>query len=295
MTISTITMTQGELTFTARSAGEGPLVLLLHGFPDDNRSFDAQLEVLAAAGYRAVAPMMRGYEPSSQPAKDLYHLTHLASDVFAWLKFLNAKQCHLIGHDWGALTAYVAAALEPKKFLSLTTLAIPHMRRGLSGVTGVPMQLFKSSYILLMQLPKISEMIVGRDNLAFVETLWKRWSPNWHYSSEEIEEVKATFRQPGVVHATTQYYRCLLSPLSLSAQQSWSLLTSRLSVPLLAMAGETDGCMDARLYEHVMQAQDFEKGLSVHVLPTVGHFLHRENPADVNTLILDWIAQHGAV
>ena len=106
---------------------------------------------LRDAGYRVVAPMMRGYEPGSQSPRDLYHLIHLAADVFAWMKELNAKQCHLVGHDWGALTSYVAAALQPKKFASLTTLAIPHLRRGIQGVADVPGQLVKSSYILLMQ------------------------------------------------------------------------------------------------------------------------------------------------
>jgi len=294
MTITTSTLTHSGMSFSVRRAGtSGPVVLLLHGFPDDNHSFDLQLLALAEAGYQAVAPMMRGYEPGSQSPKNLYHLTHLAADVFAFMDGLGVKKCHLIGHDWGALTAYVAAALKPKKFLSVTTLAIPHLRRGLKGVSEVPMQLLKSSYILLMQLPKVSELIVERDDYAFIETLWRRWSPDWLFGAEELEQVKTTFRQPGVVKAATQYYRCLLSPLSLSAQQSWSLLTSQIEVPVLALAGENDGCMDARMYEPLMQSQDFDKGLSVDCLPGAGHFLHREQPLVVNGLILEWLAGHG--
>lgn len=293
MIVNTITLNHEGMSWSARTAGEGPLVLLLHGFPDDFHSFDAQLQALAAAGYRAVAPMMRGYEPGSQSPKNLYHLTHLAGDVFTWLHLLGSKQCHLVGHDWGALTSYVAAALQPKKFHSLTTLAIPHLRRGLHGVSEVPVQLVKSSYILLMQLPKIAEVIVERDDYAFIESSWKLWSPDWQYSHEDLEQVKSTFRQPGVARAATQYYRCLLSPLSLSAQQSWSLLTSRINVPTLALAGENDGCMDARLYQHLMQSQDFDQGLSVHELANAGHFLHREKPLEVNAILLDWLRQHG--
>ncbi len=290
--IETITLHHEGLVFSARSTGSGPLVLMLHGFPDDFHSFDAQLEAIAAAGYRVVAPMMRGYEPGSQSPRDLYHLIHLAADVFAWMKELNTKQCHLVGHDWGALTAYVAAALQPKKFASLTTLAIPHLRRGIQGVADVPGQLVKSSYILLMQFARIAEGIVARDDYAFVETLWKSWSPDWQYTAADIEQVKSTFREEGVVHATTQYYRCLLQPLSISTQQSWSLLTSKLNVPTLALTGEHDGCMDTRLYDTLMQEQDFEKGLQVHRLPDTGHFLHRENPEEVSRLILEWIQAH---
>lgn len=293
-TIETLTLHHDDLTFTARAAGEGPLVLMLHGFPDNYHSFDAQIEAIAAAGYRVVVPMMRGYEPGSQSPRDLYHLIHLASDVFAWMKELKAKQCHLVGHDWGALTAYVAAALQPKKIASLTTLAIPHLRRGIQGVTEVPGQVVKSSYILLMQFARVAEMIVARDDYAFVEKLWKSWSPDWKYSSTDIEQVKASFRQEGVVRAATQYYRCLLQPLSMSTQQSWSLLTTKLNVPTQALTGENDGCMDTRLFDSMMQAQDFEKGLQVHRLPNTGHFLHRENPEAVTRLILEWIQAHPA-
>ncbi|MFZ5561016.1 MAG: alpha/beta fold hydrolase [Pseudomonadota bacterium] len=292
MKIDTLTLHHDGLSFSARAAGEGPLVLMLHGFPDDFRSFDAQLDAVAAAGYRAVAPLLRGYEPGSQPPRDLYHLIHLADDVFAWMQELGAKRCHLVGHDWGALTGYVAAALQPKKFASLTTLAIPHLRHSLLGVTEVPGQLVKSSYILLMQFARIAEHIVARDDYAFVETLWKQWSPDWRYTPEDLEQVKSTFRAEGVVHAATQYYRCLLQPLSLSTQQSWRLLTSPIKVPTLALTGEHDGCMDTRLYDTLMREQDFDGGLRVKRLPDTGHFLHREAPEEVSRLILDWIGQH---
>jgi pimeloyl-ACP methyl ester carboxylesterase len=219
-TVEILSLEHEGMRFSARATGAGPLVLMLHGFPDDYHSFDAQITAIAAEGYRVVAPMMRGYEATSCSSRDLYHLIHLASDVLAWMDFLGAKQCHLVGHDWGALTSYVAVALHPKRFASLTTLAIPHLRRGLQGVAGVPAQLVKSAYILLMQFQKASEAIVERDDYAFIETLWRRWSPSWQYAPADIEQVKSTFRAEGVTHAATQYYRCLLQPLSLSTPAS---------------------------------------------------------------------------
>ena len=112
----------GPLTFSSLAAGVGPPVLLVHGFPDHARSWRLQLPALAEAGYRAVAPTLRGYEPSSQPADGDYHIVRMAED-------LGGEPVHLVGHDWGAVIAYVAAALAPDRLRSLTTLAIPHPGR----------------------------------------------------------------------------------------------------------------------------------------------------------------------
>lgn len=290
--VESLTLTANGLSFSARAAGKGPLVLLLHGFPDDNRTWDEHLRLIAAAGYRAVAPVMRGYEPSSQSSKDLYHLTHLASDVFGWMQCLGESKAHLIGHDWGALTTYVAAALAPQKFYSITTIAIPHLRRSLSGARYVPEQLLKSSYILLMQLPWLSEKVVERDNYAFLDFLWRQWSPSWNFSHDQLNQMKGTMAQSGVVHAATQYYRCLLNPASLSAQQSVVMLSSKTVVPTLALTGENDGCMDSRLYDYLMDPEDFPAGVEVHRLPGVGHWLHREDVDVSSRLILSWLGRH---
>ena len=124
-------LANGQLSFSALTAGFDvnagrPLVLCLHGFPDNADTYRFQMPALAAAGYRVVAPMLRGYEPSSQPADGDYSLSSLAQDVIAWLDDLGEDRVYLVGHDWGAAISYVAAALAPERFLSIATIAVPH-------------------------------------------------------------------------------------------------------------------------------------------------------------------------
>lgn len=292
MTIETIELAINDLRYSALTAGEGPLVILLHGFPDCNQNLVGQIEAIAADGFRVLAPCLRGYEPSSQSPDGAYHVIDLASDVLGWMDALGEPQCQLIGHDWGALATYVAAALRPERFRSIATLAVPHLRHAVQGVAEIPEQLLNSGYILMMQLPGLSARFLARNDYALLEKLWARWSPGWTCSPEVMANVKATFARPGVADAATAYYRCLLSPLSVSAQQSWQLLSARLKVPTLALTGEKDGCIDSRLYDSLMKPEDFPAGLAVHRLPDCGHFLHLERPAEVNALLLEWLAKH---
>ena len=124
----TIQLEANGLTFSALAAGDGRehrgLVLLLHGFPDTPHSFRHQLRALADAGYRAVAPVMRGYEPGSQSADRDYSLTALATDVNGWLDQLGTDAAHLVGHDWGAAVAFVAGAQHPERFRTITAMAV---------------------------------------------------------------------------------------------------------------------------------------------------------------------------
>lgn len=138
----TTTLHANGLRFTALTQGKGTVVLCLHGFPDNRRSFRFQLPALAEAGFRAVAPTLRGYEPSAQPADADYHIVRMAEDVVGWIDDLDQERVHLVGHDWGAVIGYAAAALAPKRLHSLTTLAIPHPGRlREDGIRKLPSQL----------------------------------------------------------------------------------------------------------------------------------------------------------
>jgi len=273
-----LTLRHGALSFSALSEGEGPLVLCLHGFPDHARSF------------RAVAPMLRGYEPSSQPADGDYHIVRMAEDVVAWLDQLGAERCHLVGHDWGAVIGYAVAALAPARLHTLTTLAVPPTRRMLRGLRRYPGQLRNSWYMLFFQLRGLADRVVARHDFAFLERLWRDWSPGWDVPPGELEALRETFRQPGVARAALGYYRAMADAWSPAGRQSAALLRSRIEVPTLAMTGALDGCMDTRLYDVVCDPADYHAGLTVERVPGAGHFLHQERPELVNPIILRWLS-----
>ncbi|MFO0552298.1 MAG: alpha/beta hydrolase [Polyangiaceae bacterium] len=296
-----IELHHGELTFSTleaapTGAGRGETVLLLHGFPDHARSFRAQLPALAAAGYRAVAPTLRGYEPSSQPRDRDYHLDAIARDVFAFADELGVERFHLVGHDWGALVGYVAAALHGDRLASLTTLAVPHPGRLVrEGLFRVPRQIRLSSYVLFFQLRGVAEFALERDDWAMLERLWRDWSPGWTVPSEELALLKRTFAQPGVKRAALAYYRANFDVLSRQGRAVGALLRARVEAPTLALTGALDGCMDSRLHDLVMHADDFPRGVTVARVEGAGHFLHQEKPERVNAELLAWLEAHPAL
>jgi pimeloyl-ACP methyl ester carboxylesterase len=289
--VEALILTNGPLCFSARAVGEGPVVLCLHGFPDNLGTFDAQLPVLAAAGYRAVSVAMRGYEPSSQPADGDYHAIRMAEDVALWIDQLGGRPVHLIGHDWGASIAYAAAALAPEKMASLTTIAVPHPVRFGEAFAIDAEQQARSAYIMEFQAPGFADAIVA-DDCAYLELLWRKWSPGWAIPAHALAAMKATFAQPGVASAALEYYRQAFDAASPAALETQALLTDPIAVPTLGICGDDDGCIAADIFAGAMRTEDFPNGLRVERIKGAGHFVHAEAPEAVNSLILGWIAQH---
>jgi pimeloyl-ACP methyl ester carboxylesterase len=283
----------GPLRFTAYARGEGPLVVCLHGFPDQPRSFRHQLPALVDAGYRVVVPTLRGYEPSSQPADGHYYVIDLAEDLLAWLDELGADEARVVGHDWGAIIADAAAALAPERLRCMVTIAVPHMRRFQAGVSTVmPAQLGRSWYALLFQIRGLSDLAFAREGDRIIDKLWRDWSPGWSPEPGELEAVKATFALPGVPRAAMQYYRGLFSSPSLRAWESWKLLTAKTPVPTLSITGALDGAVDSRLHDFGDWQGDYLAPSRVLRFERAGHFVHQERPVEVNAAILEWLRAH---
>lgn len=289
-----ITLHANDLSFTALSQGEGPTVLCLHGFPDTMGSYRCQLPALAEAGYRGVAPTLRGYEPSSQPKDGDYHVVRMAEDAVAQVDELGAEPVHLVGHDWGAVIGYAAVVLAPDRFLSLTTMAIPHPGRLSGGLRKIPSQLRNSWYMAFFQLRGIADHMVERNDWAFIERLWRAWSPGWKLPEEQLRAVKRTLAQPGVKRAALGYYRAMADRRSSAARETGKLLDSKIPVPTLALTGALDGCMDTRLHDLTMKKEDFPAGFQVLRIEGAGHFLHQEKPELVNPPLIDWLRRHSS-
>ncbi|MCX5741305.1 MAG: alpha/beta hydrolase [Proteobacteria bacterium] len=253
------------LRFGYLERGTGPLVVLLHGFPDTAYTWDATMDALAGAGYRAVAPFTRGYHPTAIPRDGKYDTDTLATDVLALIDALRGdeRDVILVGHDWGASAAYGAAALGADRIRLLVTLAIPHPR----SIRPSPRLAWTMRHFVTLR-GKGAAARVARDDLAMVDTLVKRWSPSWTVPVGETDRVKVAFRQPGCLDAALGYYRAVSVRLPHAHQQM-------IAVPTIAFAGEHD-LIAPRSYE---KARIYFTG-SYEVLQVPGgHFMHREHPA----------------
>jgi len=285
-----LTLTNGPLRFSAQAQGDGPVVLCLHGFPDTLRTFDALLDALSEAGFRGVAPAMRGYEPQSQPADGDYHAVRMAEDVAGWIDQLGGGPVHLVGHDWGATIAFAAAALVPEKVRSLTVLAVPHPVRFAENYAGSAAQQARSQYIIDFQSPAADVAIV-EDNCAWLERLCRTWSPGWAEPDSALKAMRETFVLPGVANATLSWYRQAFDVTSDPGRATQALLSQAVRVPTLGMVGETDGCIAAEIFAASMQSADFPAGLEVDRMPGAGHFLHLEQPGPVAHRVIAWLRQ----
>ena len=168
-------------------AGQGPLVVVLHGFPDTAYSFRDLLDRLGLAGFRAVAPFLRGYPPTELPPDRDFGLRALAGDLIGLIDALGAPRAAVVGHDWGSVIAQVAAKLEPCRFDRVVLAGFPHLR---SFLSVTPRQLRRSIYMAQFQLPFWPERRLPRDDFAWITDLVRRWSPNWAFEAAELDSIK---------------------------------------------------------------------------------------------------------
>lgn len=284
-----ITLNVAGLRFGALTMGTStdPAVVCLHGFPDGPDTFRQQFEPLAEAGHRVIAPLLRGYEPSSQPIDGDYSLVTLADDVVGWLDDLGVDRAHLVGHDWGAAVTYVASARHPDRIATTTALAIPPMARIPEAIRSVPRQVARSWYMNFFQLPMVSESALRSRDWWLLQRLWRTWSPDHRMTATEWFDLRDQFEQPGVVEASLAYYRQNATPPVLLGLRSTPAMTlTEISQPTLIVHGSDDGCMDRRLFEAAIHPGDFPAGVQRLEVEGAGHFVHLERPDLVNEALL---------
>jgi pimeloyl-ACP methyl ester carboxylesterase len=286
-----LTLTANNLTFTAWEMGQGPLALCLHGFPDTPATWWRLVPALAQAGFRAVAVTSRGYEPSSQPADGDYSAAALSSDVVAWIDALDEPRAHLIGHDWGSSICHLAAARAPERVASLAALAVPHPAGFAAVVGGDFAQLERSWYVFLFQSGALADAVAAAEDFAFLEHLWRRWSPNWTPDGEALAAMRATFRTPGVLAAALGYYRVAFDPNHTRAAETAALGATPIQAPVLGLSGGQDGCIAPDVFSAAMPATLFSGGVTLEVWPDAGHFLHLEHPGRTAERIAAWMTR----
>jgi pimeloyl-ACP methyl ester carboxylesterase len=257
--------------FAYYEEGSGPLVLLLHGFPDTAHTWDETRPALAAAGYRAVSPYMRGYHPTSIPADGLYDSDTLGRDALALIEALGVESAIVVGHGWGAGAAYAAAGLGPARVRILMTIGIPHP----ASVLPTPRLLWGIRHFLRFQR-KSAEALVMANDFAHVDELLERWSPAWDVPQGESDAVKESFRHPGSLSAALGYYRALTVRIPASQRK-------RVSMPGVAFSGDDDGVTLHKDYERARSR--YASSYEVVRMPG-GHFMHREHPKRFNEELL---------
>ncbi|WP_428309752.1 alpha/beta fold hydrolase [Hydrocarboniphaga sp.] len=271
------------IDFVCLAMGEGPLVLCLHGFPDRAENFVPLLRDLASAGFRGVAPYMRGYAPSSMPADGDYTIAALAMDVIALIDHLGAEKAAIVGHDWGAAVTYAAANLRPDRISRIVCASVPHLRRFLLRPTFA--QIRRSYYILAFQFAGTAERKLMKDDFALLEKGIETASPGLAFSNADWwTSLKAAFSEPGRLTAALSYYRGLRKLFG--DAELWRLATAPVTVPARLIYGVRDGAIGAEMFTH--QEHLFTAGLDIQRMET-GHFMQIEQPAAFATLVIDFL------
>lgn len=281
-----------RLAYLEYGLPDGPMVLCLHGFPDSPVTFRHLAARLAAEDFRVVTPWLRGYPPSAV-VNASYQVARLARDAVALAEALAPGQpAWLVGHDWGGLVAYGAAALEPSRWNGIVVLSVPPTRMFRPFLRRDWDQQRASWYQFLFQLEGLAEDAVSAEDFRFLGQLWRSWSPGWEIDKESFDAARASIRAG--FPASLRYYRDawqLASQDPLLAEDQRRIVEGPIEVPALVLRGQQDGCILAGAFSDM--AGYFSAGHTLEELPDVGHFLHLETPSLVNDRILAFLHSRG--
>ncbi len=268
-----------RLHYVEAGPQEGPPVILLHGFPEFWRAWERQIGPLARAGFRVVAPDLRGYNLSEKPpGVDAYRVGTLQEDVAALIRALGHERARVVGHDWGGIIAWALAIRQPEVVERLVILNAPHPLAA-RRVARKPAQWRRSWYILFFQLPWLPERFLHRFGA------WALQGTNPRaYTDEDRRLYREAWDQPGAATGMINYYRALRR--SRGAGRGGARET-RVQVPTLVLWGDRDVALLPELADGL---ERWVPGVRVVRFPRASHWVMRDEPVRVNNLLIDFLA-----
>ena len=258
--------------FVYADSGSGPLVVLVHGFPDLPTGWADTAVALNAAGYRTVVPYLRGYHPDTIVPGRSYGPEEIGEDALKLLDAIGEERAVLVGHDWGAAVVYRASIIAPERVRGMCGVAIPHPR----VIKPSPALLWKARHFLTLKLPTGTMLMRGR-GFKHVDTLMKRWAPRWSGPEREAcrAEITRAFADPVVLDGALQYYR--------DAERGG---VPNVTVPGLVVGGTTD-LLAPSVFERAPEA--FDAPCEVVICDGAGHWPHRESAALFQERLIGWL------
>jgi pimeloyl-ACP methyl ester carboxylesterase len=269
----------GDVRLHYVEAGEGPLVVLLHGFPEFWYEWRHQIPALAAAGFRVVAPDMRGYNLSDKPeGVERYRVELLVEDVAGLVRHLGAERAHVVGHDWGGIVAWYFAMLRPELLDRLVVLNAPHPAAFAREIVK-PDQMLRSAYAGFFQLPAVPELALRAGDFALLERVLRTEPARpGAFTDADVERYKEAFAQPGALTASLNYYRAF-------ARRDKPAVRA-IAAPTLLVWGEKDPHLVVRLTEGL---EEWVPGIRVERIPEASHWVAVDEPERVNRLLAGFL------
>jgi pimeloyl-ACP methyl ester carboxylesterase len=266
-------ITVGDLTFAVQDEGAGPAVLLLHGFPDSHALWRHQVPALVDAGYRVIAPDLRGFGDSSKPPEaERYGILDIAGDVIGILDDLGVQRVHVVGHDWGAALAWALAAFLPERVDHLVAMSVGHPSAFRDAGFA---QREKSWYMLLFQFEGIAEQWLSADDWAN----FRAWS-----SHPDADEMVKDLARPGALTAALNWYRANVHPRTLIEPP---LVFPQIAAPTMGIWSSNDFA----LAESGMKASErfVDASWRYERIEGPGHWMQLEAPDQVSALLVDFL------
>jgi len=281
-----VTIRGNGLPIYTAVTGEGPPVILLHGFPENGYSWRHQVPALVAAGFTTWIPNLRGYPPSGiSPHRADYHLRHLVDDVAAIVAETGCPRATVVGHDWGGIIAWAFAGACPSLLDRLVILNAPHMGIFSDKVFRTS-QVFRSMYIGFFQLPFLPEAVLSARDFFMVREMFSRLpARQGTFSIQDIRQYVEPLSQPGALKAALDYYRENLAPGAMELARR-----AVTNVPVQVIWGMRDPALGPFLLEGL---ERYAPRVRIHRIADAGHWVQNEAPDEVNRVLVAFVGRGG--